>query len=491
MVDRSVNRPLRRRAGVSATLRRTAGNAAFAASAEVIGKIATLAWTLLAARLLDVERFGTFAFVLSAALLLAAVAEWGFDAVMVRQASAHPERLPGLLAQALVMQLAVGVLAFTGVGLLLGGSRGDGAFRLTVALVLTAVLFDIASDTCRGAAASRQRQTATSTALVLQRLVTAALIAAALLAGYGLVGLSAGLLLGSALGLGAHVAALRRLGVRPDLSAVSRVQLADFLRGTWWIGLSILTLMALFRVDALLLAALRGDKEVAAYAAAYRLVETVLFLAFALRAAVFPIMSATEDRGRIAAAMQAGFSALALVYVPYAVVVVFEGDRVLHLLYGAPYDALAAPALAGLALTPLVYGLAFFGSAGLQSVDATRGLLMASTAALSVNVGLNLLLIPEYGATAAGAVTTVSYAVQAGVVMTSLRRSGVRPRLGRPLLEPLAAGAVLTLFLTLPLPLIVEVPVGGIVYLAVWALLVRRTDPRQLAVMRSVLRRSR
>ena len=41
----------------------------------------------------------------------------------------------------------------------------------------------------------------------------------------------------------------------------------------------------------------------------------------------------------------------------------------------------------------------------------------------------------------------------------------------------------------LPLPLLAEVPIGGITYLAVWCLLVRRTDPRQLDVLRSLARR--
>ncbi len=478
-------------ARVSAAMRRTAGNAVVVAVAEVLGKVATLAWTLLAARLLDVERFGTFAYVLSAALLLAAVAEWGFDAVMVRQASASPARLPGLLAQSLVMQFAVGLLVFTVVGVLLGRSRPESDFRLIVALILIAVLVDMASDSCRGAATARQQQASTAVALIAQRVVTAVLIAVALLLGQGLVGLATGLLLGSVFGLIAHAVALRRLGVWPDFSAISRSQLGEYLRGTWWIGLSALVLMALFRVDSLLLALLRDDVEVAAYAAAYRFVETVLFLTFALRAAVFPVMSATEDRARIAAAMQAGFSTLALVYVPFAVVAVLEGDRLLRLLYGAPYDELTAPALAALALTPLVYGMAFFGSAGLQSVGRTRGLLAASAAALSTNLLLNVLLIPEYGATAAGAVTTISYTVQSGVVLGVLRRNAVRPRLLRPLLEAAVAGVLLAVvLLALPLPLLVEVPIGGLVYLATWALLVRKTDPRQLDVLRAVARRA-
>src|SRR4051794_33783983 len=104
---------------VGSTARRTAANALVSAVAQVLGKVATLAWTLVATRQLTQQDFGAFSYILAIALLLSAIAEWGFDPVLVRRGSGRPERLPDLLSQTVACELAVGIPLFVVVGGLL------------------------------------------------------------------------------------------------------------------------------------------------------------------------------------------------------------------------------------------------------------------------------------------------------------------------------------------------------------------------------------
>lgn len=469
-------------------VRRAAVNVAVNAAAQVVGKVATLAWTLVAARQLSTEGFGTFFYLFAVAQLLSAVVEWGFDAVMVRRGAAQPERLPSLLTANLVWQTAVAtpVLGVAAVVLVL--SRDDGGERLAVVALLAAVLLDGASDTMRAVGEAAQRQAGVSAAVTGQRIATAAVAVTVLLAGGGVGALAASVAAGSLLGLALHLRAVRRLRVWPQWPA--RRELAAFVRGTALIGISTLLLMALFRVDTVLLGLLRGESEVAAYSAAYRFLETSLFVAFAVKSAAYPAMSRARRPGEVGDALAAACSTALVVYAPLAAVLLAEPAAMLRLLFGGEYARLSETPLRLLALAPVVYVVAYVGQSALIAVDRARPLVLAAALGLAANVGLNVALLPRYGADAAAGVTTGSYALYAALVLVPLRRAGVRPRLLRPLLAPAVGGAVLGgALVAVRGPLLFELAAGALLYVACWYVVVRWADREQLTLVRSLLRR--
>jgi O-antigen/teichoic acid export membrane protein len=103
-------------------------------------------------------------------------------------------------------------------------------------------------------------------------------------------------------------------------------------------------------------------------------------------------------------------------------------------------------------------------------------------------VALNLLLIPSLAGSGAAIATTVSYLVLSASVLLALRRSGVVVNVVRPLLESAVAAVALAGFLVAsPLPLLAELLVGSLLYLAVWYVVARRLAPEQVSVVRSFL----
>jgi O-antigen/teichoic acid export membrane protein len=475
---------------VGSVTRRTARNAAVSAAAQVAGKVATLAWTVLAARVLGAGDFGAFFFALTLAYLLSSVAEWGFDAVMVQRASRDLSQLDVLLARAVGWQTLIAVPLFVVGGIVTGISRPSTSARVTLALVLLAVLLDIWSDSSRAASAAAQDQAGTARALVVQRTATMLLAVVALVAGGGVITLAAAFLVGSAVGVVAHVRAVQRLGVhlRPR-AALARAPMLDFLHDTWVLGLTALVLMSLFRLDTILLGAIKGDEAVGGYVAAYRLLETVLFVAFSLRAAMFPVINATDAPERARRGVETALAALGFVYLPFGAVCLVEARPLLSLLYGDDYTG-ATGALQWLALAPLAYGIAYLGNSALQARRQQRDMLVAAVVAVVVNVVLNVALIPTYGGTAAGFTTTLSYLIESLLVVLALRRGGLSASVVRPFLESLVATAALAgVLLVLPFPLLVEVPIAAVVFLGVWFGLARRFSPEQITVLHGVVRR--
>lgn len=460
--------------------------------AEVLGKVATFAWTILAARMLTQEEFGAVSYALTVMLLASAPAESGFDSGVVRRGSAEPRILERLYTEAVTWKTLLAVPVFL-VAAGVSFSSGPSAEELVViGIFLLAGFPEVWSHSGRAVSVARQAPYSTSTALVFQRIATAVAIAVAVIAGWGPIGVALGFLLGTVAGWVGHETAIRRLDVRPRLSLLRRDHFKEMWTRTWLIGVTAMVLMLLFRVDAVMLGALAGYEAVADYSVAYRLLETVLFVSFAVNQAILPVMSATTSVNRIRRGYERGLSVAAFVYLPFAVVCLIEGQRILDLAFGGRYAEASAPILAWLVPAPLLYAMAFFGSSVLIARDLIKGMLVAAVVATVANVGLNLWLIPLFSGTGAAAATTASYALQAAATLLILRRSVTRVNVVRPLVEAALASAVLAaLLVVLDLPLLVELAVGGVLYLGVWFLIARHFAPEQLEVIGNMIGRRR
>jgi O-antigen/teichoic acid export membrane protein len=475
---------------VGPVTRRTARNAAAMLAAELCGKAATLVYTLLAARVLSQLDFGAFSYALSFAMLVSILPDWGWDTVVVQRSSAHPGRLPRLRSASLTWKTVIGLPVMTVSVLLAGASRPTPQARAALYLLMAATLLDIYSNTNRSSAAALQRQGGMALALAAQRIVTAALAMAALLGGKGLIGLTAAYLTGSVVGLAATSLTLRRLGVGNRFGSLRWAELRELFVRAWWIGVGALVLMALFRVDMVILEVIKGDEAVAAYAAAYRLLETMTLFTWTISRAVLPVMSASSSPTRLRRGVEQGIAVAAFIYVPFAAVSLIEAPAVIRLLFGSTYAVQSAPALRWLAFAPLLFAAAYYGVAALVSQERPIGMVLTATTATVVNIGLNLALIPSLAGTGAAIATTLSYLVESAVALLLCSPLTGRIRIWRPLLAPVAAGLVMAVVLLgLRLPVVLEVLLAGATYLLVWVAVVRRSGPEQLKVLSELLRR--
>lgn len=470
--------------------RGAAANTAWAVFAQLLGKLATLGWTVVATRVLPPSDFGAFAFALGLATLLVAVVEWGFDSALLQRAGKAPAQASELFSRAVVWQLLLAPLVFTAAAAATFPSRPSGAAKAVLVLLLVSIVFDNLSDSCRAVAAAVRDQRNVSIALSMQRWLTAALCIGALIVERSVVALAAAFLVATVLGSVLHLVAAARSGVRFRASAVTPAGLREYLRGTGVLGVNTVVLMVLFRVDAVILGVVRDDRDVAVYAAAYRLLDTVLFVVQSLRQTLVPVLAAAADRASVRRVFDTGLAFSAFIYLPFAAVSLVEAPRVLSVVFGPAYaDASAAP-LRWLALAPVLYATAMLSTAVLQGAGRNTAFLASSVAAMVVNLALDIALIPRWAGVGAAVATTVSFAVQAAVAIALLTTSRTTPRPVRVLpAAVIAATALATALWVLHLPLLVELAVGAVVYLGTWAAVMSRSELRSDLV--AMLRRSR
>jgi O-antigen/teichoic acid export membrane protein len=464
--------------GELAPARGPAANTAWAILAQLLGKIATLAWTVVATRVLPQDDFGAFAFALGLSTLMVAVVEWGFDSALLQRAAQTPGRASELFSQAVVWQLLVGPVVFTLTALATFSSRPSASAQVVLVLLLASMVFDNLSDSCRAVAAAVRDQRGVSIALTAQRWVTAALCIVAVAVDRSVVALAIAFFVSTAVGALLHVVAVRRTQVHFRLAAVSWAGLRSYLPGTGVLGINTVVLMVLFRLDAVLLGLLKDDHAVAVYAVSYRLLDTVLFVVQSLRQTLVPVMTGAA-RDAVRRTFDAGLAFSAFVYLPFAAVALVEAPRVIGLVFGSAYAEQSAGSLRWLAFAPLCYAAAVLATGVIQAAGRNSAFLATSVVATVVNIGLNLVLIPPYAGTGAGAATTIAFAVQAITALALLRRPGTLPH---PVTVLLAAGvAALVLagaLVVMHLPLLVELVIGALVYVSVWAALISRSTLR-------------
>jgi O-antigen/teichoic acid export membrane protein len=459
------------------------------AAAEVVGKLGTLVIVVGAARVLPLADFGVFSVALAAGVVVAVVPSWGFDTILIQRGAVRPGELPTLLAQLLALRAVVAAVVLAAVTAVVAASGAPGPVVASVACVVAACLADTLADAYRSVAVACERQGIVARAQVSQRAATAVLALLALLLSRSLLQLSVAYLVGTLVGTVAVAAGSTRLGVRPCWRGVGWRGVGRLLRESWSAGAHSVASMALFRADAMLLAALAGAAAAGRYAAAYRLLETVIFVCWTVARAVFPVMVSATDPAKVRRGADRGLVVLAAAFLPYAALLWCRGGDVLRLLYGESFARASDTALIWLAPAPLVFGGAWLAAYVLQSGGPNPVVLIGSVGALVVNIGLNLALIPRYGPAGSAAATSISYTVELALLYPPARALVGPPKLLRPLLPALSGAAVLAAALLLPLPFAPALALGVALYLVTWYILAGWVDPEQVDVMRGMLPR--
>ncbi|HSV64504.1 MAG TPA: flippase [Mycobacteriales bacterium] len=241
-----------------------------------------------------------------------------------------------------------------------------------------------------------------------------------------------------------------------------------------------ITLMAFvavlyWRADGLLLSLLSSTAQVAAYGLAYPIAFTLSVLSDFFTSSSLSTMTETFATDRTAFVRLIRSSVQAMFYVGLPIIA-FSG-----FLAGPIVRLLASDAFAGMAAVPLALffvaaALTFLTSVLSQALFAAheqRFLLVVNIVNLALNIALNMVLIPHLGAVGSGIALIASEL--SGLAVASWRLSRVSdyrtPGAFLVRLLPAAGLGVLVLVLGRGLPVLVLIPLTGIVYVVGCALL--------------------
>jgi O-antigen/teichoic acid export membrane protein len=274
--------------------------------------------------------------------------------------------------------------------------------------------------TIRGVLMGLERFGWDSFVVLADRLILVSLGAGALLAGYGLRGLTISFVV--ARGLALIVAAtLTRvqvggIGLRFDLDVWRELH-----RSALPLGFFIVVLNLYSYLDSVMLGVMRGDAETGVYAAAYKTYEGFCYFPSIIAAVLTPRLSRLfvtdlHAHRRLALAGAGGsFMAATVVAVPAYVF----ATPLITLLFGAPFAPAAASFRVLCAGLPFVFAIWVLHATAI-SVNKERLLVKAALTGLAVNMAMNLWAIPRAGGLGAATATVIGELVSMGVLVVGL-----------------------------------------------------------------------
>jgi PST family polysaccharide transporter len=369
---------------------------------------------LLVARYLGPGQFGFLNYALAFVSLFGAVSNLGLDSIVVREVLRSPTAANQILGTTLVLRLVSA--AFTSVIAVVSiffVRPGDPLTHTLVGILVIGSFFNTFPIDAwfQSQVQSKNVVIAKNTAYVLMCLVRVALVYYKM----PLVAFAWAALAENALATIGQVATyhLSRQSIR--LWRFNFAQAITLLKSGWPLILSSMVIMIYMRIDQIMLGQLASSEDVGVYSAAVKISEMWYFVPSAIVSSVFPaIIQSREDAGLYRQRLQKLFNLMALLAYVVAIGVTLVATQLINLLYGAAFLETGG-VLAIHIWTGLFVSLGLARSPYLIAEDLTR--FSAATDALGalVNVVLNYLLIPRYGAVGASVATLIAQVCSAYV----------------------------------------------------------------------------
>jgi len=353
----------------------------------------SFALSILVARKLGAEAFGTYAVYWYSAWMVSQATDLGLHLVSLRSLSRsfEPRVFRGAVLAKGALTAAVLVLTLSALGA--GISSAEEPLLL---LLLAAHLLSSWIEFLGIALRSRGGIAREGLVLTVLRFASLAAAAGALSRGSDLETLAFALALSSLPALALALALLGKIDLRPR----GGTEAGRLVKEALPIGLvSAMTLFYL-RADLFIVAAVAGASEAGFFQAAFRLFEATFVVSGGLAAGTFPMLAARFGEKGFETLARAVLGLLVLLSAPIALAFTAAAGPLLNLVYGDGFGGAAQPlSFLGIAL------VAVFANALtthlLVASGRSRRLVLSIAVRLFVGVSLDVLLVPRWGASGA------------------------------------------------------------------------------------------
>lgn len=373
--------------------RRTVRNTALLFAARSLSKVLIFVTVVVTQRALEATGYGQFAAIVVFSNIASIFADLGLQVVFVREASRHLDDLGSFLGVTMAAKLPLaafsGVILAVSVWLLAPDLLGLVGPVFALMVVTSAANLLRSSFYATGEMRYEVVAIAGETVVLLVATVLAAVfkqgVAAfiwAYTASYGFTAVYAAVI-------------TQRRWTRLHFAWNAEL-LRKLLRSGLPFALAFVLSTIYFRIDVVILKALRGDNQVAYYTAAYKFLDGLSFIPQAAMNAVFPALAVIHLRGRgpMREAYTGAYRLLAAMGMPVAIGCVVLAPEIIHLTR-VPFDqSIPALRILGASLLLIFVNNSFIFALGAMDKQLTFALLAGLS--IVVNVTLNLVMIPRF-----------------------------------------------------------------------------------------------
>ena len=185
-----------------------------------------------------------------------------------------------------------------------------------------------------------------------------------------------------------------------------------------------LLIIAQARIDQIMLANFLGAEQLGLYVAALRMIESFTFLPMMIQTVLVPVLSRDEfqDPGKHEEKLLNVYRLMVLIFLPIGIPLVLFSTQLVNLLFGPQYQT-AAPLLALMSIRLLLANFGVAKSLFFLRENAFGISLLGALTGCVVNIGLNFILIREWGTFGVVWASTFSFFVTIFIMDLFFRRT--------------------------------------------------------------------
>jgi O-antigen/teichoic acid export membrane protein len=396
-------------------LRRLLSNTILLTGSNLLGRVLGYVGFVLFTRHFSSQEVGVYAVVLTGFLFASMGANLGLDKIFIRDLVAAPDEAGRLFAAGLTLKVLASLLAYAvGVGALLAIYPEFSTLHFPVAVYLTSVVTVALAQLLESVFMAHERMGLAAIGQLAERGIQ---LLTFLVASFGVLDMGSLLVALALPGLVRVVAPLllaRDLFPRPDftkLSARMRGLLGEACK------LLLVEVMAgiYFRVDIFLLARMASFRDTGLYQTAYKVFEFFVAIFSGFLMAVFPVLARRRHDVPIVLILAAGLA----VIVPGAVLAILIRGPLLGL-FGPDYRQVGTVLAILLCTGPLVFVTSLLANYAI-TLGRLPLLIRLAVILVTLNIGLNVILIPTHGTLGAAIATLICETASMCMLIYGLR----------------------------------------------------------------------
>jgi len=272
------------------TVRRVAKNTAVLLTSQAIGKILHFILAILVARYLGAALFGKYAFAISFTILFSVLADMGLNILITRETARDKSKADTYLGSALIIKsiLALTTLAVIIIAVNLMHYPSDTITAVYIAAL--ALVFNTLASTLATVYQAFERMEYGATINVSVGALSLGLTLLVISLGYGLYAIMVVYLLQNIASLALNAFIVPKKFVKPKF-VLNRKLGFNLLKAAIPMGLAGIFVTIYYRIDIVMLSAMKGDIVVGWYNAAYNLIFGLMFIQGSFNTAIFPVLS--------------------------------------------------------------------------------------------------------------------------------------------------------------------------------------------------------
>lgn len=395
------------------TVQRIAKNIIVLIVADIIGKIFGLTLVIFIARYLGATGFGKYSFAFAFISLFAIFTDLGLNTLTIREVSRDKSKAGKYLGNILIIKLFLVVIFFILIFVVIKILNYPKDTTLAVYIIGLSVILNSFAQTFRSIFRAYEKMEYEALLNILNVIITTSLGISVLYLNYGLIELVSIFFIVSLLNLVLSSFLIIKKFIKPEIEMDFNFW-RKILRNALPFAITGIFVIIYFKIDIVMLSVIEGDDAVGWYSAAYKMIESLLFIPSVFMISLYPVLSHlyTSSHKNLKKSYYRGFKYLFILGLPIAIGTTILAKEFIYLIYTQNFVN-SIDVLKILIWACLFIFLSHITSTVLISINRQNINMYLASIMVVLNISLNLLLIPKYGLLGA----SISTLITEGMVM--------------------------------------------------------------------------